>query len=116
MLGVASSTSRKAKGAALLLKVTQQEEKIQSLSQDLKAAVVQAAAEQKELIEEVQQDLKKVLGRLQKAESKIGCMDDQLGDLLDVVTKQEEAIKSAMVPEPESEDDSADEGLTAAER
>jgi hypothetical protein len=43
-------------------------------------------------------------------------MDDELGDLLNVVTKQEEAIRSAMVLEPDSEDDSADEGLTAAEQ
>jgi hypothetical protein len=40
--------------------------------------------------------------------------DDELGDLLDVVTKQEEATRRALIQE--SEDDSSDEGLTAPER
>jgi hypothetical protein len=114
---IASSVpSHKAKGTALLLKVTQQEEKILSLSQDLEAAVV-LGLEHKRLIQVLQNDMKKVSKDLEKAYARIKAVDEESAELVRVVTELVEKDRQRVLNADESSsDEGVDEGLTAAER
>jgi hypothetical protein len=110
-----SAPSHKAKGTALLLKVTQQEEKIQSLSQDLEAAVV-LGLEHKQLIQALQNDMKKVLKDLEKAYARIKSVDEEYAELVRVVAELVEKDRQIVNADENSSDKGVDEGLMAAER
>jgi hypothetical protein len=110
-----SAPSHKAKGSTLLLKVTQQEEKIQSLSQDLEAAVV-LSLEHKQLIQALQNDMKKVSKDLEKAYARIKAVDEEYAELVKVVAELVEKDRQIVNADENSSDEGIDEGLTAAER
>jgi chromosome segregation ATPase len=112
------SDSRKAKGAALVLKVTQHGDLLETMSQDL-ANMVKQSTGRNSVINDLQTSNEKLTKDLHKANKKIKDLDDQIGMLLKVVEgisdRYDEVLKR--IPESESEsDEHPEEGLTEADR